>query len=375
VNTHDWLMPLGLFHKMGIPWLSDAWFLGAAVLLDYFDVSLPRGDSIGVSGALCSAAVVVLGPVHAAIIALVSAVAAHVLRRGPVAGRRLMTVLASRAAALVAATAFLVILAGRAVPTVTFVFVAAAFLLTELVAAQSLTAFWTGRPLVRLLRGNISSQAPLIAAEWSASVLLLLTYDGMRDWSLVPSVVLLLLIRQSYALFLDIRETYRTTVEVLVEAAESQDERRAGHGDRTAILARSIAMKAGLSSSEVERISFAALLHDLGELAERPMNEVPVGARHATSADIVADVEFFSNVEPVLRLCEEDAGGRPGDDTLLAALIVALASDIDAQQYPDVGNAHRGSLLARVSGRVPAALKARAVGAALRLGYRIPAVD
>ena len=39
-------------------------------------------------------------------------------------------------------------------------------------------------------------------------------------------VALLLLMRQSYALFLDIRETYRTTVEVLVEAAESQDERQ-----------------------------------------------------------------------------------------------------------------------------------------------------
>ena len=47
----------------------------------------------------------------------------------------------------------------------------------------------------------------------------------MGSWSLIPVVALLLLMRQSYALFLDIRETYRTTVEVLVEAAESQDRR------------------------------------------------------------------------------------------------------------------------------------------------------
>ena len=81
-------------------------------------------------------------------------------------------------------------------------------------------------------------------------------------------VALLLLMRQSYVLFLDIRETYRTTVEVLVEAAESQDSRRAGHSDRTAVLARSIAMGCGLSASEVELIGYAALLHDIGELAE-----------------------------------------------------------------------------------------------------------
>ena len=187
-------------------------------------------------------------------------------------------------------------------------------------------------------------------------------------------VVLLLLIRQSYALFLSIRETYRTTIEVLVEAAESQDSRRAGHSDRTASIARSIASACGISPSQVESIGYAALLHDLGRLAEVTEGQPTPDERHVSAADVVREVEFLSHVEPILRVCEGSFDSVPEDDVLLAGLIVALSSDIDSEYNPGVADAHEQSALSRVSSRVPAALKAKAVGAALRLGYRIPAV-
>ena len=224
---------------------------------------------------------------------------------------------------------------------------------------------------MRLLRGNIDSQAPLIAAEWSAAVLLLLTYNGMSVWSLVPAMALLLLMRQSYALFLEIRETYRTTVEVLVEAAESQDDRRVGHADRTAVVARSIAVRIGLSASEVERISFAALLHDLGELADQSA-ATHSDSVHASSAAVVGGVQFFSRVEPVLAICDGAGESASSDEDLLAAMIVALASDIDADDHPQVAEAHARRSLEGVLPRVTPQMKARAVGAALQLGYRVP---
>ncbi len=85
----------------------------------------------------------------------------------------------------------------------------------------------------------------------------------MGAWSLIPVVALLFLMRQSYAMLLDIRELYRTTVEVLVEAAEAKMHGRVGHAERTAAAARAIAMRIGLSAQRVERISYAALLHDV----------------------------------------------------------------------------------------------------------------
>ncbi len=85
----------------------------------------------------------------------------------------------------------------------------------------------------------------------------------MGAYSLIPVVALLFLIRQSYAMLQDIRELYRTTVEVLVEAAEAQDVRRVGHAERTASIARTIGTHMGLASGQIERISYAALLHDV----------------------------------------------------------------------------------------------------------------
>jgi len=363
------------FLPLDITWLGALCFLAAALVLDFYDISLLRGDSTGVAGALFAAAIVVLGPAVAFAILLTSAVAAYLVPRGAESPRRLLAVVASRVVALGAAGVLLWTPLVSEPQSVVFMVIPAVFLVAELLASQGIAAFMTGRPFVRLLRGSAGSQAPMIAAQWSAAVLLLITYSDMRQWGLLPVVVLLLLMRQSYALFLDIRETYMGTVEVLVEAAESQDERRAGHSERTAALARAIAMKIGLSANRVERISYAALLHDLGELAEGLDGSDELNSRHASSAEVVRGVQFFSQIEPILRVCDGVAGDEAAEADLLAALIVALASDIDAEYHPEVEAAHGHSLLDRVAHRVPPAVKARAVGAALQLGYRIPAVS
>lgn len=351
------------------------WLVCAALLLDLFDISLPRGDSVGVAGALAGAAVVVVGPVRAGLVVLLSATAAHVIRRGSGVPTRLLVILMSRGCALLLASLTFLTIPDAVWQPLAFSLVPAVFLTTEMASAQAAVAAMKRRPLARLIRGNFRAQSPALAAQWSASVLLLLTYGGMRSWSLIPVVALLLLMRQSYALFLDIRETYRTTVEVLVEAAESQDDRRFGHAERTAAIARAIAMHIGLSAQVVERISYAALLHDLGELSDADQSEGIIPVREIRSAEIVEGVEFFRSVEPILRVCDGNAESVALTGELAqAAMIVALASDIDCEASYMVRAAHRDSAISHVAPWVPSGLKARAVGAAIELGYRIPAV-
>jgi len=361
--------------------LAAACILATGILLDFFDISLPRGDSVGVGGALYAASLLIIGPWNTAVIAILAAVFAHLARRGVSSPARLATIVASRIAAITAATAAFMLLPWGTLNAlkpslqllIVAVVVSAVFLFAEIAFAQATVAAMTSRPFVRLMRGNLRSQAPMLIAQWSASVLLLLTFDVMQSWALIPAAALLLLMRQSYAMFLDIRETYRTTVEVLVEAAESQDSRKMGHADRSAAAARAIAMRIGLSAPIVERISYAALLHDIAELSEETAAGSPRG-RHVKSADIVSDVEFFRAVEPILRVCDGDTHLDGSEDDLTAALIVALASDIDAMDYAEVAAAHHSSSLAAVAARVSPAVTARVVGAAIQLGYRIPAV-
>ena len=63
-----------------------------------------------------------------------------------------------------------------------------------------------------------------------------------------------------------------------------------------------------------------------------------------------------------------------GDDDLLAAMVVALASDSDAAEHVEVAEAHVWTAVDRVSPCVSSGVKAKVVGAALSLGYKIPAV-
>jgi hypothetical protein len=383
------VMPISL---LNLPWFTGApagtavtalWFFLAVLLLDSFDISLPRGDSIDVSGAVSAAAVVALGPVWAVFICLGSATVTHVARNGGSAVHRFAGVVVARVCALAAATVVLFVFAlfPSASPALLYGAVSAAFLATELVGAQFVASMSTGRPFGRLLRGNLRVQAPLLVAQWSAAVLLLMTVGKMGPWSLIPVVALLFLMRQSYAMLLNMRELYRTTVEVLVEAAEAQDVRRIGHAERTAAAAREIAMRVGLSATQVERISYAALLHDVDTIGEPSdvefLHDGSVGDATAGGSPVFEGVHFFEDVLPVIKVCggSLDADAKPTSSDTLAGLIVAIASDSDAAQHRDVAAAHSGNSVDRVAPWASAAMKSTVVGAALALGYRVPAVN
>jgi hypothetical protein len=270
------------------------------------------------------------------------------------------------------------VLTGRGAGWLLQMLIPASYFLVEFLVMQCVLAVTTGRPLARLLRGAFALQAPLVTAQWSAAVLLLIIYPSMGLWSLVPVVILLLLMRQSAALLLQIREAYRTTVEVLVEAAEGQQEGRVGHSERTAMIARSIAAKMGLAGREMERVSYAALLHDLDAL-HGPRHDLASAcdrqcAAVGHSSTMLEEVEFLSDVLPIVKLCDGIGTAAASDTELLLALVVALASDIDALENARVADLHVGQMFDRVSPLASPAMKSRAISAALLLGHRTPSV-
>ncbi len=366
---------LGLVAQSEV-WEVAAWFAVAIALLDSFDISLPRGDSIGVSGALVAASLLLVGPLPALVAAVAGLAAAQLVGRHRASPRFVVEAVVVRLGALLAAWGTAVLVpwsAVRAPLLLAGIAVGFVYLFTELVLSQTIAARETGRPFSRLFRGNLSRQALMLAAQVSATALVVTTYPDMGVWSLVPVVALLLLMRQSYSMLLEMRETYQATVEILVEAAEGQDERFRGHADRTAQIAREICMRLGLNAADVERASYSALLHDIYAIAGS--FEANGTGEHGSSSAVLEGVEFFSDVLPVVRACDGQLEVAPAkDQTLLLAMVVALASDIDMQRNPVVAQAHSGSAVETVSGLVPAQVKARVVSAALELGFSTPAV-
>lgn len=357
-------------HWSGIGVWTLLAFWPATVLLGTLDVALPRGDAVGVSGVLDVLALVLFGPVFAFVTCLIGIVGASLLKHTIDRPTRLRVTLTTRMAGLlgaIATTSALSFLASRG-PVVAWIpstLAIVVYVVTELMIVQLLAAVRTRRGFLRLVRGNLSGQSPLILAQISSGLLALIAYSVMREWSLVVVVALLLLIRQSYALLLDVKETYRTTVEVLVEVAESANRDLRGHADRTSKIAREIAAYCGLSPAEVERISYAALLHDMNLIAAGR----DLDSGDTRSSSVLDGIPFFAEVVSVLRARDGVEGQANADESdRIAAFIVGIACKVDAGYYPRVFAAHHDGAVQVAPVSISEPLRTRVISAATEIG-------
>ena len=86
-----------------------------------------------------------------------------------------------------------------------------------------------------------------------------------------PAVVLLLVVpilvaREMFASYLRVKEANEATVRVLIQALEAKDRYTAGHAERVARFARYAGEELKLMPARLERLRFAALMHDIGKL-------------------------------------------------------------------------------------------------------------
>ncbi len=345
----------------------------AILLLDALDISLPRGDSVGVAGSLVAAMMLAVGPWWALATGVVSAIIVQGSRAAsPDHEHSIGEVWVRLVASAIAVGVSLVLEQTNAVPPLmATVVVPIVFLLTEVCARQAALAMTSGRSLWRLIEGNLIRRASLFAAQVSIAALTTILHETMGAWALVPVMALLILIRQSYAMLLEIRETYHTTIAVLIDAAESPEPGRAGHSERVAEIAREIGGKCGLRAEELERLSYAALLHDVDGIA----GTNAALSSNGRASSIVSEVRFLADVVPVLQVIDGLPSANYSERDILCGLIVALASDVDSAARPQVHLAHIAPHVSRVVPLAPPRVKARVVSAALELGYSLPAID
>ena len=366
---------------MSLP-VMDSLMLGSLIAfaiaifaLDVYDVSLPRSGSIGVAGAVVAASMSVLGPLVAFALGVSSMLIVQLARLLRGGEKRDLAELRVRLTATLAAVGAFSLLVGEGtiLDYARIIVVPAAFSLTELAVRQLALSMASGKSLSDMVSDNMSRQSLLFAAEVSVAALTVILHREIWIWSIVTVLVLLLLIRQSYAMLLEVRETYQTSVSMLVEVAEAEDPALEGHSERVAQIARNVAVKCNMNSGDLERIGYAALLHDVYNIAGSTSDELE---RKSTSAEVVGDVGFLSGVVPLLDIVDGRLPAGVTERQLLSGFIVALASDIDRALEPRVSTVHpHDRSTDRLMGLMPASVKARAVSAAVASGYPVPAVE
>lgn len=144
-----------------------------------------------------------------------------------------------------------------------------------------------------------------------------------------------------------LRKALGGTVQAIASLVESRDPYTAGHQRRVAELAAAIAKEMGLSPEQIEGLSMAGIIHDIGKVSvpsdilniPRKLTAIEFGLvqTHVQSGyDIVKDIEF---PWPVARMILEhhermNGAGYPnaltGDKMLLESRIMAVADVVEA---------------------------------------------
>ena len=144
-----------------------------------------------------------------------------------------------------------------------------------------------------------------------------------------------------------LKKTLDQTVDTLGSALEKRDPYTAGHQQRVAVLACTIAGEMGLSGEHVDGMRIAALLHDIGKIStptdilNKPSrlsdNEFNLIKEHSqTGYDILKNIQIEQPIAKIVLQHHErmDGSGYPnglqGKDILVESRILAVADCVEA---------------------------------------------
>lgn len=137
------------------------------------------------------------------------------------------------------------------------------------------------------------------------------------------------------------------TVESLATSLETRDPYTAGHQERVSRLARAIAKEMGLSEDQIEGVTVAGSIHDIGkivvpsEILSKPgkisdVEYMLIQTHSQAGYDIIKNIEFPWPVGEIILQHHEriDGSGYPqglkGDQILLTARILAVADVVES---------------------------------------------
>ncbi|MGH2358040.1 MAG: HD domain-containing phosphohydrolase [Candidatus Limnocylindria bacterium] len=341
----------------GVPGIT--FWIVATLVASAMPVRLPRGTVVSVAAAPLIAAMVLGGPVAGALVAAIGTTESRELRgQVPWYG----TVYNHAANALPIVLGGIVFEAWlRISPTFGSEGNAIATFLAALISSSAyLLANWfltivavsarTGVPMRTVWSQDVSGVAAnlvgLAPVGWLMAQVFLLP-DGVGWWATALFVVPLFTTRLAYARYVETRELFEQTIGALANAVDARDRYTRGHSNRVSHISEAMGRVMRLAESEIEKIKWAGLLHDVGKIGIRDnilLKEGPLDReerilmnQHPTiGAEIVAPATQLAEEAPLIRAHHEWFNGSGYPDGLeaidipLGARIMTIADAYEA---------------------------------------------
>lgn len=359
------------------------------VLSEGLTVALPLGN-ISLAYPLSVAALTFLGPTHAAVIGALSQIPSLFGERrvDPLkfafnAGQLVVAALVSGWVYLLAGGKLLSAGAfqqsdfpGQLLP---ILLVSGVGVLVNFGLAGTAVQLLQGVSLRRIWLWDFSAVAPSQLALGLVGVTMAQVIAAVGIPGLLLFVIPLVVARSTYLRYAEVHDAYAGTIRSLVAALEAKDPYTKGHSVRVARYCVALAQELGLGDRAVERLEYAALLHDLGKvgishgilskrgaLTAAEMEEI---RRHPDiGAHIIDSVPYLEDLVEVVRHHHERYDGSgyghalAGESIPLAARIMAVADAYDAMTSE---RSYRGAL------EPPAALQEVIAGAGTQFDSRV----
>lgn len=316
----------------GTDYAATSYLFVALSIIGALDVWLPRGDYSDMGGALVFASGLLIGPLPGIAVVVGSRILVWATRKPRDEMWQVVDDVARRVAQMSWSLAFFWVVGGVTPISAggdgyLFIRVLAAavlFFALELVVSQLGSAIRLETPFAPLLAGNVRMQGWMETAQMSVAVLAVITYGSMQALGIVIVTGLLLVMRQSFALLVEVRHAFRSTIEALARSIEAHDSRRRGHAERVAALSTEAGRIMGLSGKHLEALTYAALFHDVGRLDADTAGE-------RSSASVLENVGFLSASVPILQIIDDSGETETSEheEHLVAAYIVARMSEHD----------------------------------------------
>jgi len=319
----------------GVPGLI--YWTVAALIASALPVQLPRGTTVSVASAPILAAVILGGPLAGAIVGAIGTIdtretSGRVPWYGTVFNHSLLTLSAVGAGVAFELITQVIAPTNSASPSGgSFVGALAAgvvFIALDWTLALGAVSARTQTPVRTVwaqdLNGVAISLLGLVPLAWLMTQVFQLP-NGVGWWATALFVVPLFTTRLAYARYVETRELFEQTIEALSKAVDARDNYTRNHSSRVSQIAEAMARVMRLPETEIEKITWGGLLHDIGKIGIRDnilLKEGPLdkGERILMNQHPTIGAEI---VEPATQLKDE------------APLIKAHHEWFNGSGYPD----------------------------------------
>lgn len=345
-------------------WQSLVFFSVLVFLAENFCIDLPKAGAVSVTFTIILAGIILFGPALPAIASIFAAVIWRDLKNGThpfrwvFNGAQYAVTTALAGLTYVGAGGPVLVDLSRGFTVDDFPSVLLPLLLAIIVFFLANTSLVS--TIIGLAEGMQPLSVWLVNVRWAVPNYFALAPLGLAVAQIYMAtggvgvtlmVVPLIVARQTFQVYMRLRNAYLGTVQSLIAALEAKDPYTRGHSERVSKLAHNIGKQLKLSAEDLETLEYAGILHDIGKVGTaRYILRKPgkltedeyqrIRLHPESGALILREIRFLNKAVPAIFHHHEHFDGTgyidgiKGEEIPLLARILTVADAYDAMTSP-----------------------------------------